>query len=56
MSCAHKLSILILIGHEKQRRKKVEKVDKNDGRIIPKAHAHLQTMTKTSGKFQRSIV
>ena len=26
---------------------------KNDGRITPKAHAHLQTITKTTEKFQK---
>ena len=31
--------------------KKVEKLIKNDGRITPKAHAQLQTMTKTPAKF-----
>ena len=32
---------------------KVEKVTKINGRIISKAHAHLQTMEKTSAKFQK---
>ena len=36
--------------------KKVEKnVIKNDGRIAPKAHAHLQTMTKIPAKFQKVL-
>ena len=38
---------------KKKRRKSGEKVDKNDGRITAKAHAHLQTMTKTPAKFQK---
>ena len=28
---------------------------KNDGRIAPKAHAHLQTMTKIPAKFQKVL-
>ena len=31
----------------------METVDKNDGRISPKAHAHLQTMTTTYVKFKK---
>ena len=30
-----------------------KKMITNDGRIAPKAHAHLQTMTKTPAKFQK---
>ena len=55
MSCAHQVSILILIRPEKQLRKSKNKVDKNDGRITPKAHARLQTMTKTSAKFKKVL-
>ena len=33
--------------------KKVEKVTKIKSRIISKPHAHLQTMGKTSAKFQK---
>ena len=58
MSCAHKVStcILILIGPGKKKKnvKKVEKVNKkNKRRIIPKPHAHLQSMTKTPAMFQK---
>ena len=53
MSCTHKVSILILIGPEKQCQKKWKQLIKNDGKITPKAHAYLQTMTRTSAKFQK---
>ena len=53
MSCTHKVSILILIGDLKNVKKVEKKLIKNDGRITPKAHAHLQTITKTPAKFQK---
>ena len=55
MSCAHKVSNLILVGPEKQSEKNGKNVDKKvDGRINPKAHIHLQTMTKTPAKIQKA--
>ena len=34
---------------------KWKKANRNDGRITPKAHAHLQTMKKTPAKFQKKF-
>ena len=54
-SCAHKASILVLIGPEKTKSKKVEKNDKKNDVRIQKPHTHLHTMTKISAKFQKGI-
>ena len=40
------------MGENEKKKKKKKKKKKNE-RIIPKAHTHIQTMTKTPAKFQK---
>ena len=56
--CAHKvphyLYTLIVLEHDKMTKLKIHISEKkNIFRIIPKAHAYLQNMTKTSVKFKK---
>ena len=57
MSCAHKVPAVTPLSYnlrsENDKVHKVKKVKKMNARIISKAHTHLQTMEKTSAKFQK---
>ena len=54
MPTRYPLSIHFVIMLEKRLNSTCQKSDKNNHRILSKPHAYLQTMNKTSVKFQKT--